>query len=252
MKEYSKRLARLLADSGALFFDDNLKLKDGRPTPYFINFGMFRTGRLAMEMGGFFADMIVELGLQKQIDIILGPSYKGSAIVVATAISLHSKYGVDLLYDYNRKETKSHGEASSQETFFVNRSFFNGSRIFIVDDVATSMKTKYELLDLIRREERLKGIEVEIKGIGIAVDREQTTAVYGDDGKVILNKKGENAIDKFKKQTGIPVFSLLGVREMMNFLFKEQIPVMIKGKRRPIDKETKERFDRYLLTYGVD
>lgn len=251
MKEYSKKLALLLANSGALFFDDNLVLKDGRPTPYFINFGMFRTGSLALEMGTFFADMIVENNLHKDINIILGPSYKGSAIAVGTAISLFHKYGVDIMYDYNRKETKTHGEASSKETFFVNKSFFDGCKVLIVDDVATSMGTKYELLRIIKREEEIKDIRVNVKGIGIAVDREQTTAVYGEDGSVILERKGQDAIKRFMEDTGIPVFTLLGVREMMDFLYKERIPVMIKGERRPIDKETKSRFDNYLATYGV-
>ncbi len=78
MEEYKKKLATILAQTGALFFDKNLVLKDGRPTPYFVNLGMFRTGRLSMEMGSFFADMMVSRGLVDQTDIVLGPSYKGS------------------------------------------------------------------------------------------------------------------------------------------------------------------------------
>ena len=251
MKEYSRKLALTLAHSGALFFDDNLTLKDGRPTPYFINFGMFRTGKLAVEMGSFFADMMVEFDLHSKIDVVLGPSYKGSAIAVGTAISLFSKYGKDIMFEYNRKETKSHGEASTKSTHFVNGSFFDGCHIFIVDDVATSMKTKYELLELIEQEARLKGISVEVMGVGIAVDREQTTAVYNEDGTVVLDKKGENAIERFKEETGIPVFTIVGVREMMDFLFHERVPIMIKGERRPMDQDIKEKFDRYMITYGV-
>lgn len=53
MEDYKKRLAKILAETGALFFDKGLVLKDGRPTPYFVNFGMFRTGRLSMELGSF-------------------------------------------------------------------------------------------------------------------------------------------------------------------------------------------------------
>jgi orotate phosphoribosyltransferase len=54
MEEYKKRLAITLADRGALFFGRNLVLKDGRPTPHFVNMGMFRTGRLSKETGTFF------------------------------------------------------------------------------------------------------------------------------------------------------------------------------------------------------
>ena len=88
MEEYKKRLAVTLAETEALFFENDLVLKDGRPTPYFVNLAMFKTGRLALEMGTFFSDMIVSEGLVEETDIILGPSYKGSAIALATAVAL--------------------------------------------------------------------------------------------------------------------------------------------------------------------
>ena len=88
MEEYKKRLARTLAKTGALFFDENLFLKDGRPTPYFVNMAMFKTGRLSLDMGSFFAGMMASQGLVKETDIILGPSYKGSAIALSTVIAL--------------------------------------------------------------------------------------------------------------------------------------------------------------------
>ena len=146
MEDYKKRLAITLAETGALFFDKNLVLKDGRPTPYFVNMGMFRTGRLSMELGSFFAEMIVDRDIVNKTDIILGPSYKGSAIAQATAIALYTHHGCDLLFEYDRKEAKTHGEASKAGNMFVNRTFFDGCRVFVVDDVATSMGTKYDLL----------------------------------------------------------------------------------------------------------
>ncbi|MFH1488984.1 MAG: hypothetical protein ABII06_08780, partial [Pseudomonadota bacterium] len=68
MEEYKKRLALTLAETGALFFGADLILKDGRPTPYFVNMGMFRTGRLAMEMGSYFAEMMIDRGLVDESD----------------------------------------------------------------------------------------------------------------------------------------------------------------------------------------
>jgi len=53
MEEYKKRLSLALAETGALFFDKGLVLKDGRPTPYFVNIGKFNTGRLLLELGSF-------------------------------------------------------------------------------------------------------------------------------------------------------------------------------------------------------
>ncbi len=70
IKDYTKRLAEILAETGAIFFNRGLVLKDGRPTPYFVNMAMFRTGRLSMEMGSFFAGMMISEGLVKDTDII--------------------------------------------------------------------------------------------------------------------------------------------------------------------------------------
>ena len=252
MEDYKKRLAIILAETGALFFDKNLVLKDGRPTPYFVNMGMFRTGRLSIELGSFFAEMMVEWGLASSTDIILGPSYKGSAIAQATAIALYTHHGCDLLFEYDRKEAKTHGEGSKSGKLFVNRTFFDGSRVFVVDDVATSMGTKHDLLKRVEIEADVSNITIKLIGIGIDINREQTTAIYDREGEVVLNQKGENAIQSFASKTGMPVYSVAGIREVVEYLYQEKAPVMIEGEFRPIDEKTKFQFDDYLKTYGVD
>lgn len=251
MEEYKQRLARVLAETGALFFDDNLFLKDGRPTPYFVNFGMFRTGRLSKELGSLYAEMIVETGLINNVDIILGPSYKGSAIALSTAISLYETHGHDLFFEYDRKEAKRHGEGSISASLAVNRTFYDGCRVYIVDDVTTTMGTKYELIERIDAEAGAKNIKVNIAGVGIAVNREQTTVVYGKDGKYIPGVKGDNTIGTFTEKTGIPVNFISGIREIVNYLYEENIPVLIRGQKQVIDEKTKSEFDQYLETYGV-
>lgn len=251
MEDYKKRLARILAETGALFFDKNLILKDGRPTPYFVNMAMFKTGRLSLELGSFFSDMMVSKNLVRNTDIILGPSYKGSAIAMATAVSLWKKHGLDMAFDYDRKEAKTHGEASASKSIFVNQTFFDGCHIFVVDDVATSMGTKYELLEKIAEEARSRGMHFHVIGIGIAVDREQTMAVYEEDGKVILGRKGDNAIQDFVSRSGIPVYCVAGIKEIIEYLYMGRIPVMIQGRRTPIDKKAKAEFDAYVEIYGV-
>jgi len=252
MEHYKEQLARTLAETGALFFDKNLLLKDGRPTPYFVNMAMFRTGSLCLKLGSFYSGMMVSRDLVKDTDIILGPSYKGSAIALATAIALWNDYKYDLLFDYDRKEPKTHGEASASKSMFVNRALFDGCRIFVVDDVATSMGTKYDLLEKIETEARARGMIFHIVGIGIAIDREQSSAVYDEHGKVIPWQKGDNAIRDFVVRSGIPVYAVAGIREVMEYLYLEEVPVMIQGRKTPIDKNTKEEFDEYLRTYGVD
>ena len=252
MENHVKRLAMTLAETGALFFDADLVLKDGRPTPYFVNMAMFKTGRLSLLMGSFFAEMMVSKGLEKHVDIILGPSYKGSAIALATSIALWQEYQKEMVFEYDRKEAKTHGEASGKKGMFVNQSLFDGCRLFIVDDVATSMGTKYDLLEKIEAEARLRGMTFRVEGIGIGIDREQTTAVYDEDENVILGSKGNSAIGDFVSQSGIPVFAVAGIREVVQYLYEEKIPVLVRGNRVPIDEKTKAEFDQYMDIYGIE
>ena len=158
----------------------------------------------------------------------------------------------DLPFEYDRKEAKDHGEASASKSIFVNQTFSDGCRIFIVDDVATSLGTKYDLLEKIETEARIQGITYNIAGIGIGIDREQTTAVYDDDGKVILGKKGKDAIQDFVSKSGVPVYAAAGIREVIECLFQEEVPVMIHGEWNPVDEKIREKAYEYLKIYGVD
>jgi len=251
MEAYQRQLARALAETGALFFDRGLVLKDGRPTPYFVNLARFTTGRLALEMGGFFAGMLVNKSLDREVDIILGPSYKGSAIALATSIALWQQFGRDLPFEYDRKEAKTHGEATSAQSLFVNQTLFDGCRLLVVDDVATSMGTKYELMQKLEDEAARRGIAVKVAGVAIAVDRQQTTAVYDAAGRVAVGERGPDAIAEFVARSRVPVYAVGGIREIVAYLFSEQIPLMINGRRQPLDAAIHAEFEAYQATYGV-
>jgi orotate phosphoribosyltransferase len=250
MEEYKKRLTSVLIETGALFFGENLTLKDGRPTPYFVNLGRFNTGRRLLELGSFFAEMLVSRTPIDEIDIIVGPSYKGSSIAAATVAALFHYHGRDLLFDYDRKEAKTHGERSSSASFFVNNTFFDGCRVFVVDDVATSMGTKYELIEKIQEESKSRNLSCGVAGLGIAVDREQTTAVYDSEGNIVLNKGGDDPIGEFTGKTGIPFFSVAGIKEIVDYIYRSRIPLLISGDKRVMDETTKAEFDRYMEIYG--
>ena len=251
MNTYEQRFARTLAETGALFFDDGLTLKDGRSTPYFVNMAMFKTGRLSLEVGSYFASMMVAADLCSRVDVILGPSYKGSALASATAIALWENHRIELPFEYDRKEAKVHGEASVRKSMFVNGAFFDGCRVFVVDDVATSMATKYELLEKIADESLARGIRVTVAGIGIGIDREQTAAVYDERGRVVHGSKGKDAIGEFEAATAVRVYRVARIRDVVGYLHREGVPVRIGGSRRPIDGEIMSRFLDYLDTYGV-
>jgi len=241
-----------LAETKSIFFRDGLKLKDGRPTPYFVNLGRYSSGKYSYELGSYFSDFIMVKGLLKQTDIIIGPSYKGSAIAQAISICLFKELGIDIPFDYDRKEIKAHGEATKVGSLFVNNHFFDGCRILLVDDVLTSMATKYELLDKIKTISQEKAIDFKVVALLIAVDREQTTAVYDKDGNVVLGVKGIDPILDFKNKTGIEVYSIVGIREVVEYLYKEKIPIPANGTIRPLDELLKKNFDSYMETYGVE
>ena len=116
---------------------------------------------------------------------------------------------------------------------------------FVKDD------TLDEFAEKIADEEKAKGLSIHVTGIGIVIDREQTTAVYDGNGKAISGKKGKNAISDFVSKSGIPVFSVSGIRDVVGYLYEERIPVMVKGARSPIDDDTKSRFDEYIWVYGI-
>lgn len=250
MREYQQRLARLLAESNALFFQEGLRLKDGRPSPYFVNLGVFRTGRLAQELGHCFADWVIEEGFSDKVDVIVGPSYKGSAIAQAAAIALWQEHGVEVEFDYDRKEAKTYGEATGHGYLFVTGAAIKGGRILIIDDVGTSMATKFDLIKKIGWLEPRVEKPLEMLGVVLAVDREQTQAVYDDQGRLREGKRGPDALAAFEKETGLKVWSLLGIRQTVEYLHAEGLDVLINGKLQPIDDETMEVFNEYLSVYG--
>jgi orotate phosphoribosyltransferase len=249
LKPYQQQFARFLAETGCLFFRKGLVMKDGRPTPYFVNMGRICTGRLSFALGSFFAERLLELGRLEEVDIILGPSYKGSAIAQAMAINLWTQKQKEIIFEYDRKEIKNYGEASGQKNLMVNNSFFEGCGLWIVDDVISSMATKYELLEKIAQEQGQKKISIRLVGLCVGVDREQTTVCYDKGGKILLGKKGVDPIKQFTERTGVPVYSIAPISEVIDFLYAEKIPVQVDGSRQPISASLKTVFDEYFIEY---
>ncbi|MDR2197990.1 MAG: hypothetical protein LBR53_00745 [Deltaproteobacteria bacterium] len=246
-----KELALLLAESRALFFADGLHLKDGRPTPYFVNFGLFRSGRLISSLGRIMASFLVDTKTVDDFDVLVGPSYKGSAIAAATVSALWNIYQVDKGFDYDRKEAKTHGEASVSGALFVTGALFDGARVLIIDDVATTMNTKMDLLSKLTAEAVKNGHSYYPAGVCLYLDREQTTAVYDQNNIAVIGEKGQNAIKNFKLKTSLEVQVISGIREIIEFLFNEKTPVLQKGNMLPLSQDTVDELFNYLKIYGI-
>ena len=250
MRDYQKRLTDLLAQSGSLFFQEGLKLKDGRPTPYFIDLGVFRSGRLALELGRCFADWLVDEGKAEDLDLVVGPSYKGSAIAQSTAIALYEQTGREICFDYDRKEAKTHGEASGHGVLFVTGAALQGGNALILDDVGSSMITKLELVKKLNWLKPRLEKPLNLMGVVLAVDREQTQPVYDDQGRLREGKRGPDAAQAFREETGLGVWSLLGINQAAQYLYDKGLEVLVEGRRQRLSKEQLEQLQEYLEIYG--
>jgi orotate phosphoribosyltransferase len=244
-------MALLLAESRALFFADGLHLKDGRPTPYFVNFGLFRTGRLISELGRIMASFLVDTKTVDDFDTLVAPSYKGSALAVATAMALWKNHNLDKGFDYDRKEAKTHGEGSRSGALFVTGALHDGARVLIIDDVATTMNTKMDLLSKLTAEAIKNTHSYYPAGVCLFLDREQTTAVYDENNLAIIGQKGHNAIKNFKLKTSLEVQVICGIREIVEYLFNEKVPVLQNGNMHPLTSKNVDALFKYLETYGI-
>ena len=80
MKNYKKHFLRFAEERQALKFGE-FTLKSGRISPYFFNAGTFYTGEALARLGRYYADAIVESGIE--FDMLFGPAYKGIPLVAA-------------------------------------------------------------------------------------------------------------------------------------------------------------------------
>ncbi len=118
------------------------KTKAGRLSPYFFNAGLFDDGESLLKLGEFYAQSIVQSGLQ--FDMLFGPAYKGIPLVAAISIAF-ARMGKNYPYAYNRKEAKDHGEGGTLVGAPLK------GRVLIIDDVISAGTSIRESVDLIRQ-----------------------------------------------------------------------------------------------------
>jgi orotate phosphoribosyltransferase len=264
MDDFQREFAELLANApgNPLFFGDNLVLRSGRSTTFFVNIGSFsETAKGIWMLGTYFGGMIEKV-MQRGIpvDMVAGPSYKASAIAQAAVNWLYLQRGIDLGFCYDRKEAKRHGEGSGAETMFVGARFHDGSNVCVVDDVATSMGTKLEFIRKIRETASDLELKVNVNAVVIGVDREEVGPVYreGFDPAVhdktdwiVPGGRGKDVIDEFVNAEGIPCFSVLGIRDCMRHLCEVGSEVSFRKPDRSFErvKVTEAFLDKYFHPY---
>jgi len=167
--------------------------KAGRKSPYFFNAGLFCDGASLGRLGEFYAQALLESGVD--CDKLFGPAYKGIALASATAIALAAR-GHNLPYAFNRKEAKDHGEGGS-----IVGAKLRG-RVMIVDDVITAGTSVRESVTLIRAN------GAEPAGVLIALDRMERG--QGD----------ASAVQEVRETHGIPVVAIATLDDVMAFIAK--------------------------------
>ena len=191
MQDYEKEFLDFAIDVGVLRFGE-FTLKSGRISPYFFNSGLFNTGSSLARLGRYYAQAVVESGIE--FDMIYGPAYKGIPLASTLAIALADHHNRDVPYCFNRKEAKTHGEGGS-----IVGAELQG-RVLIIDDVISAGTSVRESVDTIN----IAGATT--AGVVIALDRQE-------------RGQGEtSAIQEVEKDYGLNVANIVCLDNLVEYL----------------------------------
>jgi orotate phosphoribosyltransferase len=191
MHTYQEDFIRYAIECDVLRFGD-FTLKSGRRSPYFFNTGRFDTGARLDRLGQYYAEALLQAGIQA--DVLYGPAYKGIPLACATAIALSRKTGQEIPFAFNRKETKDHGEGGS-----LVGSPLRGN-VLILDDVITAGTSVRESVEIIR------AAGAKPCGVLIALDRQE-------------RGEGErSAVEEVAALFTVPVHSIISLTDIMEYL----------------------------------
>ena len=191
MSNYKNDFLRLAMDLGVLRFGE-FTLKSGRTSPYFFNAGLFNSGSSLAQLGRFYAQALVDSGVE--FDMLFGPAYKGIPLAAVTAAALYTDHNIDVPYAFDRKEVKDHGEGGK----IVGAPL--AGRVVIVDDVITAGTAIGEAIRTI------EAADAKACGALIALDRQER------------GKGNLSAIQEVMQKYELSVVSLVRLEDLINFI----------------------------------
>lgn len=213
MLPYEEQFIEFAIGQDVLKFGE-FRLKSGRISPYFFNSGLFDTGLSLARLGRYYAQAVVNSGLD--FDILFGPAYKGIPLVAATAIALADEHNRDTPYLFNRKEVKDHGEKGK----LIGASL--QGRVLIVDDVITAGSAIREVMSII------EASDARTAGVVIALDRQE-------------RGMGElSAIQEVELDYGFSVISVVKLCDIVNYMEMHHI-----------NSDALVAIEKYQARYGV-
>ena len=222
MQNYKKQFAEFLVSADALQFGE-FTLKSGRVSPYFFNSSKFNTGPLIEQLGQYYASAIQQHA--PDCNLVFGPAYKGIPLCVTVATALSKKLNRNIGYFFNRKEIKTHGDQGT----LVGQLPQPGDMAVMVDDVFTDGHTKIESVDLVR-----ELCKIEFSGVMVALDRMESSS------------RGEDAIAEFQLKTGVPVWSIITIREVCLYLKNRIVNGIV-----VLDETLYQEIERYLEEHSI-
>ena len=191
MEEYKRNFLELAIKQGVLTFGE-FTLKSGRKSPYFFNAGLFNTGQAVAELGQYYANAIIESGIE--FDMIFGPAYKGIPLAALSTAALAEHHQINKPFSYNRKEKKNHGEGG-----VIVGAPLNG-HVLIVDDVITAGTAVKEAFNLIENS------NAKVAGLIVSIDRQE------------IGANGKSTIQELQDNFNIPVVSIAKLDDLIELI----------------------------------
>lgn len=186
MSDFRQDFLRFALQQNVLKFGE-FTTKAGRQSPYFFNAGLFNDGSSTLALAKFYAQAILESGVE--FDMLFGPAYKGIILAAATAMML-AQQGKNVPFAYNRKEAKDHGEGGVLVGAPLK------GRVLIIDDVISAGTSIRESVRLIHSE------GAQPAAVAIALDRMEKGI-----GEI-------SAVQEVQQQYGLPVVAIATLKDL--------------------------------------
>jgi orotate phosphoribosyltransferase len=199
MNDLAIDFVRFSVQSGVLRFGE-FKTKAGRLSPYFFNAGLFDDGEKLLRLAGFYAQRILQSGIQ--FDMLFGPAYKGIPLVAAVSMEL-ARLGHNYPFAYNRKEAKDHGEGGTLVGAPVQ------GRVMIIDDVMSAGTAARESIAIIEQ------AGAKACAVAIALDRQEKATEVTPEG---LRDVNHSAVQYVKDVLGLEVCAIAELQSLLQYL----------------------------------
>ena len=218
MEQYKKEFIEFMLSCDVLKFGD-FTLKSGRKSPFFMNAGLYVTGRQLTELAHYYAKAFHDQ-FGDDFDVLFGPAYKGIPLTVATSMAYYELYGKEIRYCSNRKEIKDHGDTG----ILLGSKLKDGDRVVMIEDVTSSGKSMEETVPIVRGQ-----ANVEIVGLIVSLNRNEK------------GKSDKTALKEISELYGFPTAAIVSMPEVIEVMKEEN----------RLDDELLSRIDAYYEQYGA-